>query len=140
MKRRNQTSPCHCINLKRAASAVAAYYDACLKPAGLTISQYSLLINISRVEPTGVSALAGRTGLERTTLTRALKPLLEAGLIEDLAEPGRRGRRLRLAPDGRRALEEAKPLWGRAQNGLEQKIGAGPLAQLTELLAALEEI
>lgn len=42
-------SPCYCTNLRRSANAVSDYYDARLRPSGLTAAQYYLLLNLSRL-------------------------------------------------------------------------------------------
>ena len=41
-------SPCYCTNLRRSANAVSDYYDARLRPSGLTAAQYYLLLNLSK--------------------------------------------------------------------------------------------
>lgn len=43
-----------------------------------------------------ISTLAAYVGLERTTLTRTLKPLIEQGFIQDVSDIGRRNRQLHL--------------------------------------------
>ena len=138
VSRRKKQSVCHCINLRRAATAVTDYYDRILKPAGLTINQYSLLINIARNQPLSVSALSAAVGLERTTLTRSLQPLFRAGLIIDQAQAGSRERQLHLSPHGSRLLKSAAPLWEQAQAGIETALGAGGLKKLNSFLFLLE--
>lgn len=140
MSRRSKPSVCHCINLRRAATAVTDYYDRALKAAGLTINQYSLLANIRSAQPLSVSALADRVGLERTTLARTLKPLFLAGLIEDTASPGGRERQLRLSAQGAARLKLAVPLWDQAQSDVESALGPKGLKKLNDLLFSLENI
>ena len=127
-------SICHCINLRRASGLVTAFYDRQLAPAGLTINQFSLLINIKRLNSTSVSDLAAKVGLERTTLVRTLKPLLKAGLIEDLSASGSRNRCLQLSGAGHNRLELAMPLWDTAQKIVEEKMGREALTNLEEWL------
>ena len=140
MSRRSKPSVCHCINLRRAAAAVTDYYDRALKATGLTINQYSLLVNIKSAQPLTVSALALLVGLERTTLARSLKPLFLAGLIEDTARPGGRERQLRLSAEGASRLKQAAPLWDQAQAGIESALGPRGLNKLNSLLFSLENI
>ena len=140
MKEKTRKSVCNCINLRRAANAVTEYYDQWLKPSGLTINQYSLLINLSRLGRGSVSDLARQVGLDRTTLVRGLRPLLEAGLIEDLASESRRNRLLTPTESGRTVLKLARPLWEKAQAGLEDCLGREQVQPLTELLSRLEYI
>ena len=132
-------SVCYCINLRRAANAVTDLYDRVLQPIGLTVNQYSLLINISRLKSCSVSDLAGYVGLERTTLVRSLKPLFKLGYIEDVSEKGQRSRLLKVTEAGQQVLNQGELLWRTAQAELEQKIGKEKLEQLSEILAQLVE-
>lgn len=127
-------SVCHCINIRRFASLVSQLYDQYLAPAGLTISQYSLLANLDALSTASISRLAAQTGLERTTVLRNLKPLMERGWVEDLSRPGKRDRVLHLTPDGARCLEEARPLWAAAQEAFAQKAGADTAHLIPRLL------
>ena len=132
-------SVCYCINLRRAANAVTDLYNRVLLPIGLTVSQYSLLINIGRLKACSVSDLAGYVGLERTTLVRSLKPLFKLGYIEDMSEKGRRSRQLKVTEAGQHILNQGELLWRTAQAELEQKVGKEKLEQLSEILAQLVE-
>ena len=107
--------PCICINLRRIAHKVTELYDNALKPSGLTVNQYSLLVNISRLEGCGTGELAGQVRLEKSTLVRTLQPLLRAGLIVDKASDGKRKRCFCITPAGEEKLEAAFLLWNKAQ-------------------------
>lgn len=132
-------SNCYCINLRRAANVVTDFYDRILKPIGLTVNQYSLLINISRLGTSSVSDLADHVGLERTTLVRSLKPLFKLGYIEDISEIGQRNRQLQVTQEGQQVLQRGEILWRKAQSELEQKVGKEKLEQLSEILELLVE-
>ena len=132
-------SVCHCINARRVAGLITELYDDCLAPAGLTVSQYSLLANLESVSPASISDLAARVGLERTTLVRNLKPLMERGLICDLAEAGRRNRRLELSESGRILLEEARSLRQEAQQEMRERLGEETVQQFKTMLKQLQE-
>src|SRR5690242_21737079 len=67
--------PCACSQLRRTTRKVSSLYDDMLSSAGLTNSQYSLLVNVGREGAVSRTALAERLGMDRTTLTRNLKPL-----------------------------------------------------------------
>ena len=84
-------SLCYCINLRRAANAVTALYDGLLAPSASPSTSFPCW---RAVHPgtSSISELAAYTGLDRTTLTRTLKPLLSQGYLQDQSLPGARNR------------------------------------------------
>jgi len=140
MSKRQKQSICHCINLRRAAAAVTDYYDRKLQPLGLTINQYSLLINVKRLQPVSVSLLASQVGLDRTTLARSLKPLFDGGLMVDTAQAKQRNRQLQLTEHGSNTLKAALPLWEKAQSDIELTLGQSNLKKMNYLLFKLESL
>ena len=139
MSVQRKKSACYCINLRRVANAMTAMYDAILEPTGLSINQYSLLLNIDQLEMCSVSDLALRVGLERTTLVRTLKPLFDQDLIEDISDVTTRNREIQVTHKGKQLLIQGKPLWEKAQNEIEQKLGKHHIAELLEILTKLSE-
>lgn len=129
---------CYCINLRRAANAVSTVYDAHLARLGITVNQYSILRGTERIAPCSVSELAAHLGLDRTSLVRMLKPLVSQGMILDQAEKGRRSRQLCLSPAGQTLIQEARPLWQKAQEAVEQCIGRTQTEMLMDTLTQLE--
>lgn len=114
---------CYCINLRRAANSITSYYDSVMEPLGISITQFSLLSSIKKLEHCTVSDLAIHMGLERTTVVRTLKPLLEKGYVEDTSEKGRRNRNLQLTSSGHEIMAHARPLWQQAQDKIAEDIG-----------------
>ena len=74
--------------------------------------------------------------MNRTTLTRNLKPLTERGLIEVGADDDRRVRRLAVSRAGVALLAEAMPLWRKAQSRMVDGLGAGRWNDLLDDLDA----
>lgn len=135
-----EESACYCIRLRRAANAVTKLYDSQLKAAGLTLNQYSLLSNLFRLQPASVTELANAVKLERTTVTRNIRPLFEMGLIQDLSEDGERDRRMRLTETGLARREECARRWSCVQQRLEETLGAERLEAFLETARVLEEL
>ena len=131
------STSCHCTRLRRAAHAVTRVYDEALAGSGLTVTQFSLLRTISRIERPYISTLAQATGLERSTLGRNLRPLETAGLVEFGQGRDARTRLVRLSRKGARVLKEAIPLWQQAQDRLAGTLGE---ARIVELEALLDEL
>jgi DNA-binding MarR family transcriptional regulator len=77
------------------------------------------------------------TSLDETTLTRNLRPLLDAGWAA--IEPGedRREKLVRLTAAGAAKLTRARPAWERAQARMRSRL---PKADWSSLLAVLPEL
>tara|TARA_R110000772_G_scaffold192210_1_gene303186 strand:- start:45 stop:494 length:450 start_codon:yes stop_codon:yes gene_type:complete len=128
---------CSAARLLRAARVLTRHYDEALRPAGITITQFGLLNVIKRAEPESISDIAGILDIDRTTLSRNLKPLEKANLVFRGNEGGSRRRRVLLTTLGVAKLEEAMPLWQQAQSRVEQVLGD---AKLKDLYGALSMI
>jgi len=117
-------SLCTCFRLRKLSRLVTQRYDRELAAAGLNLNQYSILRRAART-PQTVGALAREIGMDRTTLSRDLKPLIAAGWI-DLAssDEDARAKIVRIKPAGKRVLDRAQPLWRRAQDEIDARLGA----------------
>ena len=114
---------CTCFGLRKAARAVTQIYDRALKPAGLRATQFSLLVAAERAGPCAIGELAELLVMDRTTLTRNLKPLLDQGLLESVEGADRRRRPVAITAQGRAALARALPYWREAQASLAGSLG-----------------
>jgi DNA-binding MarR family transcriptional regulator len=120
---------CTCFKLRKLARATSRLYDQQMATVGLKTTQYSVLVNIAR-EPAPVAELAERLGIERTTLTRNLKPLSEAGWVELRPGADSRQRIATITPAGRLKLKAAYVAWRAAQTSFEHQLGADALRAL----------
>lgn len=115
---------CALFNLRKASRAITQLYEEIMKPSGLLPTQFTVLVAIRYRGPIVISGLAEVLAMDRTTLTRNLKPLEREGLVAVV--PGRHDRRSRevsLSDKGLKQLEQALPLWQEAQNRIEQALG-----------------
>lgn len=135
-----KSSPCNCLNIRRASQAITEVYDEFLAPSSLKIGQFSLLKHISQLGPISVSDLALAIRLDRTTLVRNLKSLESSGFVEDLSTEGTRNRQLTLTEEGIKAYEYAEELWEKAQNFLEDYLGKESIDTFTALLSKIEAL
>jgi DNA-binding MarR family transcriptional regulator len=121
---------------------VTQRYDRELAAAGINLNQYSILRRASRT-PQTMTALAREIGMDRTTLSRDLKPLVAEGWIElASSDEDARQRLVRVKPAGKRVLERAQPLWRKAQDDIDARLGATAVnalhLQLDRAMARLE--
>ncbi|MGZ5200462.1 MAG: MarR family winged helix-turn-helix transcriptional regulator [Telluria sp.] len=131
---------CSCFRMRRLARAMSRLYDQHLAPVGLKTTQYSVLANAARAA-LPVAELAERLGTERTTLTRNLKPLCEAGWVVLVPGQDSRQRIVTITDAGRAKLKEAWPAWRAAQDAFERQLGVKQVRTLhTQLDATLAQV
>jgi len=117
---------CLCFRSRRTARAITRAYDEALRPTGLQATQVTLM-NAVALGPDGaqpMGQLADFLALEISTLTRNLRALESAGLLDvGRSETDRRVRVVRLTETGKTRLAGALAYWKQAHS---------------EILAALE--
>jgi DNA-binding MarR family transcriptional regulator len=133
-------TPCLCNALRQATRAVSRLYDEELRGAGLRTTQYSLLQCLRRAGEVRQRDLGGLTSLDETTLTRNLRPLIDAGWVAVRPGEDRREKLIRLTDAGAAKLREARPAWERAQERLRSRLPQGTWASLLDLLPELTRL
>ena len=132
---------CAGFNLRRASRAVSHHFDRALAPAGLRMTQFTLLVAFALGGTPSLGELAKVLVTERTTLSRNLKLIRDAGLIEAAPNAGRRGQRYRLTEQGRSTLDAALPLWQAAQAEVVDPLGSdrwrGMLGDLRDVVGVV---
>ena len=123
---------CACHALRKAARAVTNFYDGALRPTGLRSTQFTILVTAARTTATTMSELAEALVVDRTTLTRNLKPLKERGLIESVAGEDRREKHIAITAKGREAMERAAPAWREAQARIAGRLGGARWSRMTQ--------
>ena len=134
----SEFGPCACSQLRRAARKLSALYDRSLEDAGVTVTQYALLVNIARAGAISRTALAAQLGMDRTTLTRNLMPLEKAGLLGAAKSADRRERLICLSETGTNKVHESYGLWKKAQKFFALQMGPAKLKQFRSALRAAE--
>jgi DNA-binding MarR family transcriptional regulator len=114
---------CVCFHLRRSARAVTQFYDRMLAPTGLRATQFTLMTVVRRTGGLPFSSLADMLGMDRTTLTRNLRPLEREGLVKIVSGSDRRVRLVRLTRLGERKQAEAQSLWAKAHARVTEGIG-----------------
>ncbi len=128
------TAGCTCFRLRRASRRVTQFYERHLEPSGLKVTQFGLLSGIRACGSISITELAEAMGMDRTTLTRNLKPLLDQTLVAVKEGADRRTRAVQLTPEGEAAYRRAAPLWKEAQTALVSTIGPERVVSLHQLL------
>jgi len=132
--------PCTGGRARRLTRRMTAFYEGYLREVGLRLPQYSLLMHLD-VEPQSLQHLAERMDMDRTTLTRALKPLAAADWVVPSAGGDARQRLFALTASGLSKRAEAHAVWADAQRALEAVLSREFTAELNSRLEdALERL
>jgi len=127
---------CTCMHVRKASRAVTQYFDRILSGCGLTNSQFTILTAFALMGKPTLTQMSESLGMDRTTLSRNLKPLLAAGLIEEVSGPDKRVRQMMLSDTGKNTLIKAIPLWELAQESFIQRMGQPNWKDLLRNLSA----
>jgi len=123
LAQRHGLQNCACFNIRKSARVITKHYDDALQSLGLKPTQFTILAVLSSVDAITVTELADHMTLDRTTLTRNLRPLESQGLINTRPGDDRRTRLIVLSKKGRNRLEKAIPLWKKAQKRVTDYMG-----------------
>lgn len=125
-------------NSRLAARRITQFLDREIAGSGLSVAQLGLMAEIATISDDTLGALARRTGLEQSTLSRNLRNLEAAGLIEiALVEGDLRRRAVWLTETGARRLEAAIPVWRKAHAKLATRLTPDLARRLAEGSEAL---
>ncbi|MBP8119596.1 MAG: winged helix-turn-helix transcriptional regulator [Burkholderiales bacterium] len=125
--------PCTGSRLRKLTRRMTSFYELHLRQTGLKLSQYAVLMHLSSEAQT-LLQLADRLEMDRTTLTRSLKPLMDQGWVAQADGDDARQRLLVLTTAGRRVRKQAQQVWVDAQLALENQLGRDFVANLNAQL------
>lgn len=123
---------CICGNLRMASRAVTAVYDAHLAAAGLTSNQLAVLWPIMALESTPMSEIARNVVMDKTTVSRNVAGLVDAGLVEVRTGDDGRHRLVSMTARGRHAFAAAMPAWEAAQEEVARIFGKARFTSLVK--------
>jgi len=123
-----------CFNLRKVTRAVTQFFDRHLESADIRATQFTLLLTLTSASGKTLTEIAEGLVMDRTTLTRNLKPLEKEGLITTIKLSDKRTKGYVLTEKGRMAIEKGIPLWQKAQQQIVGQFGAPKYAHLLEEL------
>lgn len=129
---------CIALHLRRATRHVARVYDDALRPLNLNNGQFSLMALLAAKSDWTMQELADALGLDQSSLSAAVKPLVRRDLIHVSASmEDKRVRLLRLSTEGRLLINKARPLWRKAQDNAEKILEDYDLDEIRSALRTL---
>jgi DNA-binding MarR family transcriptional regulator len=114
---------CASFNFRKAARVITQLFDNALQPAGLRSTQLVVLLAAGIHENATMSKLADVIVADRTTLTRALKPLFVKGYLKSVTGKDKRKTSIVLTDKGHQIILKSAPHWTKAQNHVIKTLG-----------------
>ena len=112
-------------------------YTKALSEVDLTAPQYYLLINLKRMSNANMSDWSKRVGLDRSTIIRNSKHLLEKGMIEQIEG---HGKVFTTSKKGEDTLRKAEVIWGKTQHKMVNILGKDDAEALIRISEKLQDI
>ena len=125
---------CTNFKLRQLVRAVSRLYDAEIGKAGLKGTQYSLLAQVAAIGPVQPIELARRLGMDASTLSRNLRPLIDQGWLVQRTGADARSRLIEITEAGQAKRRLARHHWKLAQEALTERLGAAQVQALHVLI------
>ncbi len=122
--------------LRKASRAITRHYDHALARHGISTVQFAILRNIDRNGAPELSRLAEIMVMDRTSLYRALTPMVQRGWIA-MGEARGKAKTVRLLAGGHEMLAACDGDWTASQRDVIGGLAAGEWEALQATLAKL---
>jgi DNA-binding MarR family transcriptional regulator len=134
----NSAECADCLSLasRRVARRITRTFDRELRPYGLRVTQFTVLVMLSLRCAMTVGELAEALGAERTTLTRNLALIRGASWVKIQPGEDARSRVVTLTAKGRVVVTKVFPAWRKAQDITYAAIGSDGASALQALARA----
>jgi DNA-binding MarR family transcriptional regulator len=131
---------CPAMRVRAASRMLARLYDEAFREIGLEVPQLALLAALATQRDSGfkVTEIARALVIDRTSVTRAIRPLEKAGLLRVARSPNdARSKIVVITRAGERMLRDAYPRWERTTKRIRKVFGPARLDVLSAELEAL---
>jgi DNA-binding MarR family transcriptional regulator len=136
----NTSATCIATRIRQLSRIITRVYDDALRPLGITGSQFTLLTQLAQQDGITAVEIGHSLDIEKSTLSRNLKRLLQDGFITMDPPAGRRGRGLHLTPKGETVIQQGFPVWREAQTRSIRVLGPESRSILDNLLTQAEKL
>lgn len=114
---------CACTTVKKLARVLGRAYDDALAGTGINITQFAVMRCIVRRAGEPLSRVAEELEMDRTSLYRAIAPMIRDGWIEIMPGADARSRSAKVTHKGRLLLAKAANRWDSIQERLLGSFG-----------------
>jgi len=128
------------MKLRKATRLVTQAYDVAMQSTGIKSTQFTLIATVNALGSPAITKLAEVMVMDRTTLSRNLKPLINKGLVIVGSEQDQRIRKISLTPEGKTLVSEAMPQWQQIQDTIVSRMGEERWSQFLVSLEVVVEV
>src|SRR5207249_11285676 len=125
-------SECVAVRLRMLNRVITNIYDNALRPLHLKVSQMNILVAAAKMGTARPSEVCEYLHLDVSTLSRNVERMKARGWLEVVPEEDGRSQPFQLTPLGRKLLEKAIPVWGKAQEQVKKVLGDEFVKQLSQ--------
>jgi DNA-binding MarR family transcriptional regulator len=129
--------PCACTTVKKLSRVLGRNYDAALADSGISITQLAVMRCIARRVGEPLARVAHELELEKTSLYRALTPMIRDGWIIVADGPTSGTKTAKITKKGDRLLTRAGSGWDELQNRIISSFGSKEYAAFMQELNRL---
>lgn len=115
--------PCACTTVKKLSRVLGRFYDSNISPAGVNITQLAVLRCIARRSGEPLIRVAEEMEMDRTSLYRAIAPMIRDGWLVSADASRARFRTARVTKKGHQLLVDANKYWATVQRNVIGKFG-----------------
>jgi len=135
----DMAAECLAMRSRLIGRTVTGIYDDALRPVGVTAGQLNILAVVVRRSPVSPGEVARTLNIERSTMSRNVERMKRNGWLT--IRPGElaSSQELRITKAGRRVIEQAEPLWRKAQGRARDILGAGGAEAIHQVADAIRE-
>jgi DNA-binding MarR family transcriptional regulator len=131
--------PCACTTVKKLSRILGRHYDAALSDSGLNITQLAVMRCISRRAGEPLIRVADELELEKTSLYRALNPMIRDGWVVLADGPTTGTKTAKITKKGNRLLTRAGSGWDQVQDRIISSFGSKQYAAFMQELNRLAD-
>ena len=129
---------CVASQVRQLNRSVSRIYDDRLRPYGLTISQFTILVAIANIGEASPQIISSTLNLEKSTLSRGLERMIKKEWLKACYSQGGRVQTIMLTEAGKRQIFEASHSWSKAQEQVEQLIKHNDISALFNMTKSME--
>ena len=135
----DMAAECLAMRSRLIGRTVTGIYDDALRPVGVTAGQLNILAVVVRRGPVSPGEVARTLNIERSTMSRNVERMKRNGWLTVRTGELASSQELQVTKAGRRIIEEAAPLWRKAQSRARDILGTHGAEAIHKVADAIRE-